>query len=131
VYATAVVGLFVGSLHLFLLINACVFSLSAAWPAGVIAGALRAFLLVALTMAKTRIRLAGVDPTPAFFAAIGVGPALSTAVAVASQIRLAKMPQSESRRGSVARAAYTWTAAALIDATLFGIAIVSMASQSK
>jgi hypothetical protein len=110
-----VLGLLIGTVHLLLMLNACVRSIAGKWALGSIAAAVRTTLLVALTMAGSRIRTAAAEPTPAFAVALYAGPALTVvvlALAFRRRRNMAADSEAEATAESIVRA---WLAAAIID----------------
>ncbi len=108
-------GLLIGTVHLLLMLNACVRSIAGKWALGGIAAVARTTLLVAITMAGARIRLAGAAPTPAFTVGLYAGPALTVVFFALAYRRRRNMPagsEAETAAESIVRA---WLAAAVID----------------
>lgn len=112
----AVIGLFVGALQLFIMINACVRSFAGKWLVGSIGGVVRTFLLIAVTMASARIRLAGAVPSPSFYVALFSGPALSVLLLLLALRRRRTMPPASEAEAGADRIVTSWIAVASIDA---------------
>lgn len=97
------------------MLNACVRSIAGKWVLGSIAAVARITLLVALTMAGSRIRVAGATPTPAFEVALYAGPALTVVALVLAFRRRRDMPAGSDREATAESIARAWLAAAVID----------------
>lgn len=119
------VGLFLGALHLFLLLNAAIRSVADKWLIGGGAAAVRIVLLMALSMAGARIR-GGAEPTTGATVALYAGPALTAAVLALAFLRKKKTSAgSESERNAqiVMRA---WLAVTVIDVAYLVVNVVRM-----
>lgn len=75
----ALLGLLIGTVHLLVMLNAGVRSIAGKWVLGGVVAAVRVVVLMALSMAGARIRMGGVEPTPAITFALYGGPALTVA----------------------------------------------------
>lgn len=120
-------GLFIGALQLFLLINASLRSVGSKWGVGAIAGVTRTVLLLALTMATTRIRLAGAEASTGYVVAMFAGPLISfVALALAFRRRWAAAAGSEAETAAD-KVVTAWIGAAVIDAMFLVIAFAAIA----
>lgn len=118
-------GLFVGAFQLFVMVNACVRSIAGKWLLGSLGGVLRTFLLIAVTMASARIRVAGAEPTPAFTVALYGGPALSLLLLGLAFHRRRAMPAGSEAEGAADKIVKSWLAVVVIDAMFLVIGLAS------
>jgi len=121
-----VFGLFVGALQLFLLVNACLRSIGGKWAVGAIGGLTRTVLLLALTMATARIRLAGAQPSPGYAVAMFTGPAISFVTLALAFRRRRGMPAGSEAETAADKVVTAWIAAGVIDAMFLVIAIAAI-----
>jgi hypothetical protein len=110
-----VLGLLIGTIHLLLMLNACVRSIAGKWVLGGIAGAARITLLVAITMAGSRIRVSGAAPTPAFAVGLYAGPALTVLALALAFRRRSNMPAGSDAEATAESIVRAWLAATIID----------------
>jgi hypothetical protein len=120
-----VFGLFVGAIHLFVLVNACVRSIVGKWVLGSIGALLRTFLLLALTMANTRIRVAGAEPTLAFFIALFGGPLLSLIMLLLAFRRRRAMPAGSEAQSTAGKIISGWIAVTVFDAMFVAVNVAA------
>jgi hypothetical protein len=90
-------GLFIGAAHLFLMLNAGVRSVAGKWWLGGVAAIARIVLLMALSMAGTRIRSSGAEATSSLTIALYAGPALTVLACALSFLRKRR---AEAKAGS-------------------------------
>lgn len=119
-------GLFVGALQLFLLLNACIRSVGGKWGIGAILGVTRTVLLLALTMATARIRLAGAEPSTGYVIAMFAGPAISFAALALAFRRRRTMPAGSEAETAAGKVVTAWIGAAVIDALFVVVAIAAL-----
>lgn len=110
-----VFALFVGAFQLFVLLNACIRSVAGKWVLGSIGGVTRTLLLIALTMANARIRIAGAEPSSAFYVALYAGPALSVLLLALALRRRSRMPAGSEAETAADKIVKGWIGVAVID----------------
>jgi hypothetical protein len=120
-----VFGLFVGAFQLFALVNACVRSIGGKWLLGSLGGLLRTFLLIAITMASARIRVAHAEPTAGYTVALYAGPILSVVLLLLALHRQRALPAGSEARASADRIVTSWMVVAAIDAVFVVIGLGS------
>jgi hypothetical protein len=119
----AVVGLFIGALQLFVTLNACIRSVAGKWLLGSIGGVTRTFLLMAITMASARMRIAGAEPSPAFSVALYAGPVISVLVLLLALRRRRKMPAGSEAETAADKSVKGWMGVVVIDGALLAIGV--------
>lgn len=110
------IGLLIGTFHLLVILNACVRSIAGKWAVGSIAAVARTFLLIAITMAAARIRLAGAQPTAGLMFAVYAGPAMSFIVLGLAFLRRRKTVAGSEAEIGAEKIVRAWLAAAIFDA---------------
>ena len=126
-------GLFIGTVHLFLMLNAGVRSVAGKWFLGGVAAVARIVLLMALAMAGARIRAGGAEPTSGITVALYAGPALTVVACALAFLRRRRVaagaagPEAEKVAVIVMQA---WLAAAVMDVIFLVVNIVRMMNAS-
>jgi len=110
-----VLGLFIGTVHLFVMLNAAVRSVAGKWLVGGVAAAVRIVLIMALSMAGARIRVGGAEPTPAITLALYGGPALTLLTLALAFFRRRSMPAGSETKAVADIVMRAWLAAAVFD----------------
>jgi hypothetical protein len=118
-----VVGLFVGAFQLFVLVNACVRTVGGRWLFGSLAAGLRMLLLIAVTMASARIRVAGAEPSSGFFVALYAGPCLDVVLSVTARRRRGALPPGSEEEGAADRVWKSWLAVTAMDGLLVAVGL--------
>ncbi len=108
-------GLFLGTVHLLVILNAGVRSVAGRWVLGGVVAVGRVVLLMALSMAGARIRMGGAEPTPAITFALYGGPALTLATFGLAFLRRRKAAADAEARGAADILMRAWRLAAIFD----------------
>lgn len=124
-------GLLVGALQLFLLLNAFLRSIGGKWTLGAIAGITRVVLLIAITMATARIRIAGAEPSSGYAIAMFGGPALSFLMVVLAFRRRRAQPAGSEAKTLADKVVTAWIGAAVIDAMFVAVTIAAIVISRK
>jgi hypothetical protein len=119
-------GLFIGAAHLFLMLNAGVRSVAGKWWLGGVAAIARIVLLMALSMAGTRIRSSGAEATSSLTIALYAGPALTVLACALSFLRKrrAEAGSEEARVATLVMRA--WIAVAVMDVIYIVVNVVRL-----
>ena len=122
-YRARVLALFIGTLHLFLMLNAGVRSVGGRFWIGCFVAVSRIVLLMAVSMAFTRIRIGGAEATPAINVALYAGPALTVGTCALAFYRRRQMG-ADTEQARVAKIVMrAWLAAAVMDVVFVGVNI--------
>ena len=122
-YGPRVLALFIGTIHLFLMLNAGVRSVAGKFWIGCFVAVARIVLLMAVSMAFTRIRVGGVEATPAITIAIYAGPALTVATCALAYARRRKMAAGSEDDRVAEIVMRAWLAAAVMDVIFVAVNI--------
>ena len=111
----ALLGLLIGTVHLLVMLNAGVRSIAGKWVPGGVVAVVRVVVLMALSMAGARIRMGGVEPTPAITFALYGGPALTLATFGLAFYRRRKAPPGAGTQDVADVIMRAWRIAAIFD----------------
>jgi hypothetical protein len=113
-----VLGLFIGTAHLVVILNATVRSLAGKWGLGAVVAVMRIVLLIALVMANSRIRSGAAEATSALTAALYAGPALSLTASILAFFRRQKLVNGSEDKRTATTVMRAWLTAASVDVLL-------------
>ncbi len=105
------------------MVNACLRCIGGKWWVGTVGALVRTFLLIAVTMASARMRIAGAEPSAAFSVALFSGPAISLSLTLAAFLRARRREVVSTARAVADPIVTSWGAVAAIDVVFLVVGV--------